>query len=157
MFDCYVFQGLWLIEVDKQDLVDLLEIVELLVEWLECFIVFSDDFFFEVSDFGYKVLKSVFDGFIVGVLDNLLIYATFNCCYLMLEYMSENFDIYCIGDEIYFGEIIEEKILFFECFGFWLFFYFFDQDYYFVICWYWLCEFGIGVDLWDENLCQEAL
>lgn len=157
MLDRYAPQGLRLIEVDKQDLVDLPEIVELLAERPERFIVFSDDLSFEASDPGYKALKSVLDGSIAGVPDNLLIYATSNRRHLMPEYMSENLDTHRIGDEIHPGETTEEKISLSERFGLWLSFYPFDQDHYLAICRHWLREFGIGVDLWDENLRQEAL
>ncbi|SMB22742.1 conserved protein of unknown function [Sterolibacterium denitrificans] len=155
MFDRYAAQGLRLIEVDKQDLIDLPEIVELVAGRPERFIVFSDDLSFEASDPGYKALKSVLDGSIAGVPENLLIYATSNRRHLMPEYMSENLDTHRLGDEIHPGETTEEKISLSERFGLWLSFYPFDQDHYLAICRHWLRESGI--DQWDEQLRQEAL
>lgn len=155
MLDRYADQGLRLIEVDKQDLIDLPDIVDLIAGRPERFIIFSDDLSFEASDPGYKALKSVLDGSIAGVPDNLLIYATSNRRHLMPEYMSENLDTHRIGDEIHPGETTEEKISLSERFGLWLSFYPFDQEHYLAICRHWLSEFGIAA--WDENLRQEAL
>ena len=54
--------GLRLIEVDKTDLVDLPDIVDLVAERPERFIVFCDDLSFDEGEPGYKALKSMLDG-----------------------------------------------------------------------------------------------
>ena len=59
-------KGLRLIEVDKNDLVDLAEIVDLIAGRKERFIIFCDDLSFEAGEPGYKALKSVLDGSIAG-------------------------------------------------------------------------------------------
>lgn len=139
----YVNDGLCLIEVDKDDLYDFGDIVDLILQCLEWFIVFCDDLLFEDGELGYKVLKVVLDGLIVVQLDNVLIYVMLNCCYLFFEYMSDNeLYKYFFDGEIYFGEVVEEKILLLECFGLWVSFYLFKQDDYFDIVVYWLCYFG---------------
>ncbi|MDO8932138.1 MAG: ATP-binding protein [Rhodocyclaceae bacterium] len=137
--------GLRLIEVDRNDLVDLPEIVELVAGRPERFIIFCDDLSFEANEPGYKALKSTLDGSIAGTPDNLLIYATSNRRHLMPEFMGENLEIQR-GDngEIHPGETTEEKVSFSERFGLWISFYPFDQDHYLDICNHWLQEFGLS-------------
>ena len=139
----YAAKGLRLIEVDKADLVDLAEIVDLINDRPERFIIFCDDLSFESGEPGYKALKSVLDGSIAGTPDNLLIYATSNRRHLMPEYMAENLDAKHVGEEIHPGETVEEKISLSERFGLWLSFYPFDQDHYLAICAHWLGEYGL--------------
>ena len=76
-------QGLRLIEVDKNDLVDLPDIVDLVAERPERFIVFCDDLSFDAGEPGYKALKSVLDGSVAQHSDNLLVYATSNRRHLL--------------------------------------------------------------------------
>ncbi len=155
MLDRFAPEGLRLIEVDKQDLVDLPQIVALVAARPERFIVFCDDLSFESGEPGYKALKSVLDGSIAGVPDNLLIYATSNRRHLMPEYMAENLDTHHVGEEVHPGEQTEEKISLSERFGLWLSFYPFDQEHYLAICRHWLTEFGMLC--WDDEIRQEAL
>ena len=54
-------EGLRLIEVDKQDLVDLPDIIDLVAGRPERFVVFCDDLSFEASEAGYKSLKVALD------------------------------------------------------------------------------------------------
>jgi predicted AAA+ superfamily ATPase len=135
--------GLRLIEVDKSDLGDLAEIVELVGTRPERFIVFCDDLSFEEGEPGYKALKSVLDGSVAASGDNVLIYATSNRRHLMPEYMSENLQAKHQPDgEIHPGETVEEKISLSERFGLWLSFYPFRQDDYLDIVYHWLKELG---------------
>jgi len=139
----YAAKGLRLIEVDKHDLIDLPEIVDLVTGRPERFIIFCDDLSFEASEAGYKALKSVLDGSIAGMPENLLLYATSNRRHLMPEYMDENLEAKHVAGEIHPGETVEEKISLSERFGLWLSFYPFDQDHYLAICRHWLQEFGL--------------
>jgi len=137
-------QGLRLIEVDKQDLVDLQEITDLVAGRPERFIVFCDDLSFEASEQGYKALKVALDGSIAATADNVLIYATSNRRHLMPEYMQENLEYKHVGDEIHPGETSEEKISLSERFGLWISFWPFDQDEYLDIVGHWLAHFGVA-------------
>ncbi len=139
----YAAKGLRLIEVDKNDLVDLAEIVDLINGRPERFIIFCDDLSFEAGEPGYKALKSVLDGSIAGTPENLLLYATSNRRHLMPEYLAENLEAKHVGEEIHPGETVEEKISLSERFGLWLSFYPFDQDHYLAICAHWLGEYGL--------------
>lgn len=140
----YSRQGLRLIEVDKQDLVDLPDIVDLIANRPERFIVFCDDLSFEASEPGYKALKVVLDGSIAATTENVLIYATSNRRHLMPEYMQENLEYKHVDDELHPGETAEEKISLSERFGLWVSFYPFDQDEYLEIVGHWLAHFGVS-------------
>jgi predicted AAA+ superfamily ATPase len=136
-------QGLRLIEVDKDELTDLPDIVDLVAGRPERFIVFCDDLSFNAGEAGYKALKSVLDGSLAAVPDNLLIYATSNRRHLMPEYHDENLETRHVDGEIHPGEAMEEKISLSERFGLWLSFYPFDQDAYLDIVAHWLKCFGV--------------
>ncbi|RPH64004.1 MAG: ATP-binding protein, partial [Burkholderiales bacterium] len=143
--NAYADRGLRLIEVDKDDLVDLPDIVELVAGRRERFVVFCDDLSFEEGEAGYKALKVALDGSIAAQSDNLLIYATSNRRHLMPEYMRENLDAKHQEDgEIHPGETVEEKISLSERFGLWVSFYPFRQDDYLAIVAHWLSSFGCG-------------
>ncbi len=143
--NAYARRGLRLIEVDKDDLVDLPDIVDLVAGRPERFIVFCDDLSFEEGEPGYKALKVALDGSVAAQSDNVLIYATSNRRHLMPEYMRENLDAKHQEDgEIHPGETVEEKISLSERFGLWVSFYPFRQDDYLGIVAHWLSSFGCG-------------
>lgn len=148
-------QGLRVVEVDKQDLIDLPKITVLLRSRPERFIVFCDDLSFESGDAGYKALKVVLDGSVAVTSDNILVYATSNRRHLMPEYMAENLATTYVGDEIRPGETVEEKVALSDRFGLWLSFYAFDQDEYLIIAAQWLRHYGIAK--FDEKARQAAL
>jgi predicted AAA+ superfamily ATPase len=137
-------RGLRLIEVDKADLVDLPDIVDLVADRSERFIVFCDDLSFDEGEPGYKALKSILDGSISQASDNVLIYATSNRRHLLPEYMKENLTYQHMEDgEVHPGEVVEEKISLSERFGLWVSFYPFSQDEYLAIVAQWLRNFSV--------------
>ena len=140
----YAPRGLRLIEVDKADLVDLPDIVDLVAERPERFIVYCDDLSFDEGEPGYKALKSILDGSVSQSSDNVLIYATSNRRHLLPEYMRENLTYQHTEDgEVHPGEVVEEKISLSERFGLWVSFYPFTQDEYLAIVAQWLHGFGV--------------
>ena len=139
----YSLQGLRLVEVEKQDLVDLPDIVETIYARPERFIIFCDDLSFEANDARYKALKSVLDGSVSAPPENVLIYATSNRRHLLPEYRRENLEAQTVEGEIHHGESVEEKISLSERFGLWLSFYPFKQDEYLAIVFYWLRQLGL--------------
>jgi len=140
-------RGLRLIEVDKADLVDLPDIVDLVAERPERFIVFCDDLSFDEGEPGYKALKSILDGSVSQSSDNVLIYATSNRRHLLPEYMKENLSYQHLENgEVHPGEVVEEKISLSERFGLWVSFYPFSQDEYLAIVAQWLRGFGVAED-----------
>lgn len=137
-------QGLRLIEMDKTDLVALPEVVELIADRPERFIVFCDDLSFDEGDSAYKALKSVLDGSVAATSANVLVYATSNRRHLLPEYMSENMTYSHTPDgEVHPGEGVEEKISLSERFGLWLSFYPFSQDEYLSVVNQWLQAMGV--------------
>ena len=137
----YAPRGLRLIEVEKQDLVDLPDIVERIYRRTERFILYCDDLSFEADEPGYKALKVVLDGSVAAASENCLIYATSNRRHLMPEFMHENLEYKHVGEEIHPGETSEEKVSLSERFGLWVSFYPFDQDDYLRIVDVWLDHF----------------
>jgi predicted AAA+ superfamily ATPase len=154
----YAKQGLRLIEVEKNDLVDLPTIVDQVAPRPERFLLFCDDLSFHGAEEGYIALKVALDGSISTTSENLLIYATSNRRHLMPEYMAENLETKYVGDEIHPGETVEEKISLSERFGLWVTFYPFDQDEYLKIVEHWLKHFGATAnDASREESLQWAL
>jgi len=151
-------KGLRLIEIDKADVVDLPDIVELVGERKEYFIVFCDDLSFEEGEAGYKALKSILDGSVSAASHNVLIYATSNRRHLLPEYMKENLSYTHTDDgEVHPGEVIEEKISLSERFGLWVSFYPFSQEEYLTIVMQWLTSLGLKGDALFERAKPEAL
>jgi predicted AAA+ superfamily ATPase len=143
--NAYAGQGLRLIEVDKADLVDLPDIVDVVAERPEKFIIFCDDLSFEDGEPGYKALKSILDGSVAAATPNVLIYATSNRRHLLPEYMAENLTYTHTADgEVHPGEVVEEKISLSERFGLWVSFYPFSQEEYLTIVAQWLASFGVS-------------
>ncbi|RJG05070.1 ATP-binding protein [Noviherbaspirillum cavernae] len=143
----YAKQGLRLIEVDKDDLSDLPDIVELVAGRPERFVIFCDDLSFEEGESGYKALKVALDGSIAAQSDNVLIYATSNRRHLMPERMSDNASYTHTEDgDLHPGETVEEKISLSERFGLWVSFYSFKQDDYLDIVAHWLAHFGCNAE-----------
>lgn len=137
--------GLRLIEVDKADLVDLPDIVDVVADRPERFVVFCDDLSFEDGEPGYKALKSILDGSVSAAGQNVLIYATSNRRHLLPEYMKENLSYTHTADgEVHPGEVVEEKISLSERFGLWVSFYPFSQDEYLTIVAQWLASFEVS-------------
>ncbi|MBA4193121.1 MAG: AAA family ATPase [Comamonadaceae bacterium] len=137
-------QGLRLIEVDKSDLTDLPDIVDVVADRPEKFIIYCDDLSFEDGEAGYKALKSILDGSVSAASPNVLIYATSNRRHLLPEYMKDNLGYTHTDDgEVHPGEAVEEKISLSERFGLWVSFYPFSQDEYLAIVGQWLASFGV--------------
>jgi predicted AAA+ superfamily ATPase len=143
----YASQGLRLIEVDKHDMVDLPDIIDVVAQRPEKFMVFCDDLSFDEGEPGYKALKSILDGTVAAASPNVLIYATSNRRHLLPEYMKDNLSYTHTEDgEVHPGEVIEEKISLSERFGLWVSFYPFSQDEYLHIVDQWLQSLGVAKD-----------
>lgn len=141
--NAFAADGLRLIEVDKDDLAELPDIVDLVAGRPERFVIFCDDLSFEEGERGYKALKVALDGSIAAQSDNVIIYATSNRRHLLPEKMSDNASYTHAADgDLHPGETVEEKISLSERFGLWLSFYPFRQDDYLGIVAHWLASFG---------------
>jgi uncharacterized protein len=150
----YAGAGLRLVEVDKQDLMDLPDIVQSIDGRRERFILYCDDLSFEADDPSYKALKAILDGSVSAPPANALIYATSNRRHLLPEYMRENLEAHVVDGEIHHADAVEEKISLSERFGLWLSFYPFSQDDFLAICFHWLRRFGLHPD--DDDTVRRA-
>lgn len=141
---CFYDNGLRLIEVDKDDLRDLADIVRLISSRPERFILFCDDLSFELGEGGYKALKAALDGSVAAGGDNLVVYATSNRRHLMPEPQVDNLGAKLdeVG-ELHPGEVLEEKLSLAERFGMWLSFYPFTQAEYLKVLDASLAELGV--------------
>jgi uncharacterized protein len=142
MLSRYNESGLRLIEVDKEHLNDLPDIVDVIADMPYRFIVFCDDLSFDAGDGSYKSLKAILDGSIAASTPNVLLYATSNRRHLIPEYFHENEETKYVGDEVHFGESVEEKVSLSERFGLWISFYPFSQEDYLAAVYSWIKQLG---------------
>ncbi len=128
----YATEGLRVIEVNRDDLVDLPKIEQLIRHRPEKFIIYCDDLSFGTEDLSYRALKSSLDGSLQSQTGHFLIYATSNRRHLLPEFMHEN-DHAAGVREIHPQEAVEEKVSLSDRFGLWLSFYAMDQATYLAI------------------------
>ncbi len=118
--------ALKLIEIHREDIESLPELMALLRDGAERFLVFCDDLSFDADDTSYKSLKAVLEGGIEGRPDNVIFYATSNRRHLVPRDMMENERATAINP----GEAVEEKVSLSDRFGLWLGFHRCSQDEY---------------------------
>lgn len=121
----YYTEGLRLIEVDKDKLVDFTKIIRILKNKNLKFIIFVDDLIFEEGESSYSALKTILEGGIENKSNNILIYATTNRRHLVKETFSER-----AGDDVHANDTIEEKLSLADRFGITVSFYSPDQKEY---------------------------
>ncbi len=138
--------GLRVIEVDRDLLVDLPDIIKQIAHLPQRFIIYCDDLSFTADDASYRALKTVLDGSLHAGSDNVLIYATSNRRHLLPEYMSENLQTTVTQEgELHPSEAIEDKISLSDRFGLWLSFYAMSQETYLDIVSHWLTHYGLSL------------
>src|SRR5712691_5900162 len=118
--------GLKLVEIHREDIESLPELMAILRTARARFIMFCDDLSFDVADTSYKSLKAVLEGGIEGRPDNVIFYATSNRRHLVPRDMMENERATAINP----GEAVEEKVSLSDRFGLWLGFHRCSQDEY---------------------------
>ncbi len=121
----FASRGLRIIEVQKNDLLGLSQIVRLLRSVPYRFILYCDDLSFDEGEISYREMKAVLEGGIEERPENVLLYATSNRRHLMPEPMEDN-----LGREIHPEEAVSEKLSLADRFGLTLSFYPFNQDTY---------------------------
>lgn len=141
----YSDQGLRLVELRKDELQELSEIVARLSAEPYRFIVFCDDLSFEEDDASYKILKSALEGSVFKGAANVIFYATSNRRHLLPERASDNSKSGLVNGELHHGEAVEEKISLSDRFGLWLSFYPFRQEAYLDM-----------VEVWVSRLVEES-
>jgi hypothetical protein len=115
-----------LVEIHREDIESLPDLMALLRAAPQRFLVFCDDLSFDAEDTSYKSLKAVLEGGIEGRPDNVIFYATSNRRHLMARDMMENERSTAINP----GEAVEEKVSLSDRFGLWLGFHRCSQDEY---------------------------
>lgn len=145
------FRPLKLVEIHREDVEDLPELMGELREAPHRFLVFCDDLSFDHGDTSYKSLKAVLEGGIEGRPENVLFYATSNRRHLLPRDMMENER----ASAIHPGEAVEEKVSLSDRFGLWIGFHMCSQDDYLDMVAGYVDAFGLAVA--PQRLRAEAL
>jgi predicted AAA+ superfamily ATPase len=143
--------GLKLIEIHREDIESLPELMALLRNAPQRFIVFCDDLSFDAEDTSYKSLKTMLEGGIEGRPENVIFYATSNRRHLLARDMMENERSTAINP----GEAVEEKVSLSDRFGLWLGFHRCSQDEYLAMVDAYVARYGVTIDA--TELRREAL
>jgi len=160
ILNSYSNLGLRLVQVDKNDLVNLPDIVDAIRGEPFRFIIFADDVSFEIGETSYKMLKSALDGSVYAPPENVLIYVTSNRRHLLPEYESDNRGAMMVNNEIHHGESVEEKISLSNRFALWVGFHPFTQDQYVEVARQWterLASRNSFVFEWTKEIAKEAI
>lgn len=99
----YYEMGLRLIEIKKNQLYSLPDVIEKLADNPLKFIIFIDDLSFSTNDSDFGALKAILEGGVAGKTDNLAIYATSNRRNLVKENFNDR-----NGDDIHLQDTIQE-------------------------------------------------
>ena len=140
-----------LIEIHREDIESLPDLMAQTRGSAYRFIVFCDDLSFDGEDTTYKSLKALLEGGIEGRPDNVIFYATSNRRHLMARDMMENERSTAINP----GETVEEKVSLSDRFGLWLGFHRCSQDEYLAMVDSYVAHYKIPVH--GEALHREAL
>jgi predicted AAA+ superfamily ATPase len=140
-----------LIEIHREDIESLPDLMALIRGSHFRFIVFCDDLSFDAEDTTYKSLKALLEGGIEGRPDNVIFYATSNRRHLMAREMMENERSTAINP----GEAVEEKVSLSDRFGLWLGFHRCSQDEYLAMVESYVAHFKIPAS--GEALQHDAL
>lgn len=134
-------QGLRLIEVKKNQLYQIPQLMEELASNPLKFILFIDDLSFNGSDDNFSALKATLEGSISGCGDNVAIYATSNRRHLVKETFSER-----TGDELHVNDTLQETMSLSARFGLTITFQKPDKDEYLAIVKSLAAEYGVDMD-----------
>lgn len=140
-----------LVEIHREDIESLPELMALTRDSSYRFIVFCDDLSFDADDTSYKSLKAVLEGGIEGRPENVIFYATSNRRHLLSRDMIENERSTGINP----GEAVEEKVSLSDRFGLWLGFHRCSQDEYLAMIDSYVSHYKIK--LATEQLHRDAL
>lgn len=146
-----VSPALALVEIHREDIPSLPQLLSLLSTSKRRCLIFCDDLSFDGEDSAYKSLKAVLEGGIEGRPDNVIFYATSNRRHLMPREMIENERSTAINP----AEAVEEKVSLSDRFGLWLGFHNCDQQTYFDIIDGYVEFYGLEIDA--EELRAQAV
>jgi predicted AAA+ superfamily ATPase len=140
-----------LVEIHREDIETLPELMGLVRQSPHRFILFCDDLSFDGDDASYKSLKAALEGGIEGRPGNVVFYATSNRRHLLPRDMMENERSTAINP----SEAVEEKVSLSDRFGLWLGFHKCSQDEYLEMVRGYVRHYKLPIA--DEKLVAEAL
>jgi len=140
-----------LIEIHREDIESLPDLMALLRTVEHRFIVFCDDLSFDGDDTSYKSLKAVLEGGVEGRPDNVILYATSNRRHMLPRDMMENERSTAINP----GEAVEERVSLSDRFGLWLGFHRCTQDEYLAMVQAYVSHYRVPAK--GEELERDAL
>ena len=143
--------GLKLVEIHREDIESLPDLMTLLRGRAEQFILFCDDLSFDQGDTSYKSLKAALEGGIEGRPENVVFYATSNRRHLLPRDMIENERSTAISP----SEAVQEKVSLSDRFGLWLGFHNCSQDQYLAMVAGYISHFAIPAE--ESEWRPEAL
>ncbi|MBE6803653.1 MAG: ATP-binding protein, partial [Ruminococcaceae bacterium] len=147
----YWEMGLRLIEIKKNQLYSLPDVIEELADNPLKFIIFIDDLSFSTNDNDFGALKAILEGGVAGKTDNLAIYATSNRRNLVKENFSDR-----NGDDIHLQDTIQEIMSLSARFGLKITFSKPDKDLYLSIVENLSMQYNISIDKNELFLSAEA-
>jgi len=112
----YHTQGLRLVEITKEQIAELPDILKLLRPRGRKFIVYIDDLSFDENEIQYKYMKSLLEGGSEGKPDNVLFYATSNRRHIIQEKWSDRNTDSTVAD-IHTADTLNEKLSLSDRFG----------------------------------------
>ena len=140
-----------LVEIHREDIEALPDLLGVLARAPFRFIVFCDDLSFEGPETSYKALKTALEGGVEGRPENVIFYATSNRRHLMPRDMMENERASAIDP----GEVIEEKVSLSDRFGLWIGFHNCSQDDYLAMIFGYVAHYELSAP--PETIRAEAL
>jgi hypothetical protein len=140
-----------LIEIHREDIATLPQLLRLLRGDKRRFLLYCDDLSFDKDDTSYKSLKAALEGGIEGRPENVLFYATSNRRHLMPRDLMDNERATAINP----GEAVEEKVSLSDRFGLWLGFHNCSQDDYLAMVEAYAGHYGFKIT--PEDLRAKAL
>ena len=135
-------KALKLVEVHREDIDSLPELMDVLKAAPFQIVLFCDDLSFDYDDTSYKSLKAALDGGVEGRPENVVFYATSNRRHLLPRNMIENEQSTAINP----SEAVEEKVSLSDRFGLWLGFHKCSQDDYLAMIDGYADYFGLDMD-----------
>ena len=140
-----------LVEIHREDIESLPDLMAMLRGIGYRFVVFCDDLSFDAEDTSFKSLKAVLEGGIEGRPENVILYATSNRRHMMSRDMVENERSTAINP----SETVEEKVSLSDRFGLWLGFHRCSQDEYLAMVEGYAAHYRIPAE--PDALRREAL
>ena len=142
-----------LVEIHREDLNTLPQLLHAVAQDKRRFIIFCDDLAFESGESSYKSLKAILEGGIEGRPDNVIFYATSNRRHLMAREMIDNERSTAINP----SEAVEEKVSLSDRFGLWLGFHSINQDTYLAMINAYADALGLATGDARDDLIKDAL